>query len=154
MWIDFSYLQLHLETENMEGEFGIPSIPLPNDDYTFENATTDQPLLQYSVGMQYLFRSNKKLRPFLGAGISVISPQPYEVEYDYEDLAGNEIIVPRDYSSQGIYSNQWIIKTGLEYQFGKKWSGQIEGFYRARLEQENNITPNILGINSRLLYQF
>ena len=154
MWIDFSYLQLHLETESMEDEFGIPSIPLPNDDYIFDNATTDQPLLQYSVGMQYLFRTNKKLRPFLGAGISLISPQPYEVEYDYEDLAGNEIVVPKDYSNQGISSNQWIMKTGLEYKFGKRWSSQLEGYYRTSWKEGDNITPNILGVNTRLLYQF
>ena len=154
MWLDFSYQQLHLEADNLEEEFGIPNIPLPNDDYTFEKATTDQPLLQYSVGMQYLFNTNKKVRPYLGIGFSIISPQPYEVEYEYEDLAENEIIIPKDYSTQGIQSNQWILNAGMEYQFGKKWSGQLEGFYRASWEGENNITPNILGINTRLLYKF
>lgn len=154
MWFEASYLRLHLEEVNLNNKFGIPNIPLPNDDYTFEKASTDYPLLQYGVGMKYLFNTKKRIRPFIGIGFGVANVQPYEVEYEYLDLAGNEVIIPRDFSSQGKQSNQWIINSGLEYQFGKRWLGQIEGFYRANWETENYNTPNILGLKTRLIYIF
>ena len=155
LWMDVSFLSLHLKADDLQDDnFGIPAIPLPNDDYTFEEASADQPLYQFGVGIQYVFNTKKRLRPYLGLGYSSTALQPYEVEYEYEDLLGEEIIIPRDYSTKGLINNLWIANAGLEYHFGKKWYGQIEGYYRASWENEGNLTPNILGSNIRLMYKF
>lgn len=155
LWMDVSYLLLHLKADDLQDDnYGIPSIPLPNDDYTFDEASADQPLYQFGVGMQYVFNTKKRWRPYLGLGYSSIALQPYEVEYEFEDLLGEEIIVQRDYSTKGLINNLWIANAGLEYHFGKNWYGQFEGYYRASWKKEGNLTPNILGSNVRLVYKF
>ena len=154
MWVDFSLQRLKYESENQNGDFGIVNIPSPNIDYTFEKAVATYPMLQSSIGMQYLFNLNSKLHPYFGIGVSALIPLDYEVSYEYDDSNGNEVVLPREFSSSSTRTNYWLVNGGLEYQFRKNWRAQIEAMYRANWEGDDVFTPNTFGLNTRLMYKF
>ena len=155
LWVNASYFRLHLKTNTLEDDnLNIPLISISNDDLTFENAEADQSHYQFNTGMQYVFNSEKRLRPYLGLGYSIVSIQPYEIEYEYTNPSGADVIIPRDYSFDGLINQLWITNIGLEYHFEKKWYGQIEGYYQTNLGNKEQPIPNILGTNIRLMYKF
>ena len=155
MWMDISYLRLRLKTSNLNNAYGIPTIPLPEPNYIFQKASADQNNFQYSLGMQYSFDVNKKWKPYIGLGYTAAIIQSYEIEYEYTDaILGGEIIFPKEINNQATIQNLWLAKTGIEYQFSKKWYGQIEGYYRGSWNENVDLIPNITGINTRLFYKF
>lgn len=155
LWAEAIHVRLSLKTFDLDNAFGIPTITKPNDNYIFEKAVADQPFYQMSMGMQYLIPTKKRWNPYVGLGYSVAALQPYEAEYEYlDEPGGNEVIFPKDVSIKGLIHNLWLVNAGVEYRFSKKWYGQIEGYYRASWESESNLTPNILGAKTRLLYKF
>jgi hypothetical protein len=154
LWVDVSYLRFHIETAQLDGNFGIPNMPLPDDDYVFDKASVDRPNIRYAIGFNYLLNSEKNIQPYFGLGYSVFAPQPYEVEYEYFGPTGEEIIIPRDFSNTKLITNIWLIKSGLQYRLSNDWALLTEGIYQSHWSESRHQVPNTLSLRARLLYTF
>ena len=155
LWADVSFLELSYESKQLDETLGIPNVSPANNNYIFVKAEASQPAYQFSAGLQYLWNSKGKLKPYLGVGYGAISLVPYEVAYEFKDPSTNiELILEQVVNRSKLIKGQILFKTGINYRVYRNWSLQIEGMYRMSNRKEGISSPNILGIRSGLSYQF
>ena len=155
LWADAAYYKTLFLTDRMGDDIGVPIEGPPSNEYLFLQAEVPQPFLQYSAGMQYLFRSQHRLKPFVGIGLGAISLLPYDVIYEFENTTLNvEWDLDRPVQRQGLITNFLVLPVGLEYGFSKHWIGQIQAIYRFNWKGTGLQSPNMLGIQGGLNYRF
>ena len=155
LWAAAHYATLHFESEVFDDSNGIPVVTPPSDAFEFQQANVDQPTLQYSLGMQYNFNTQRKWRPFVGLGMAAVKILPYEVDYEFE-IPDQEIKWEndREIAVDELKANFVLLKGGVSYQLRDHWNVQLQTFYRANWKKEGLQPPNLLGIQSGLSYTF
>ena len=155
LFTEFSYTISHYKKDQMGDKFGIPVTPSPSDDFEFFEARVELPAIQYSVGLEYLFTTKNKARPYIGIGVNAMSTLPYEVQYEFQKgIDDLELLVDKELKKKTLISNQLLIKFGLEYPLKNKWSLNFTSFYRYNLKDNDFGPPNSIGLKTGLLYHF
>ncbi|MFN0034778.1 MAG: outer membrane beta-barrel protein [Saprospiraceae bacterium] len=155
LWADAAYFKTLFLTDRMGDDIGVPIVGPPSAEYLFLQAEVPQPFFQYSVGMQYLFRSKHRLKPFVGLGLGAISLLPYDVIYEFENTTlGVEWDLDQTIHRQGLITNFLVLPLGLEYGFSKHWNAQVQATYRYNWKGTGAQSPNMLGIQGGLNYRF
>ena len=154
MWIDASYLNIRFETGRMDEAIGVPVIQPPTDEFVFEAAEAPQPSIQYSVGMQYLFNSKNKWKPFVGIGYGAVSLLPYEVTYDFENPNTNfEWIFEEQVNNRELITDFLFLQLGLDCEINKSWFWQFKTGYRTNLESKGFKSPRLMSIQAGINYR-
>ena len=155
LWADALYFNLRYETNRMGDDIGVPTVAPPSDDLTFIKAELPQPSLQYSLGMSYLFRPGRPLRPCIGLGYGVVSLLPYEIIYDFEDKAlGIEWIYEKQVERSGLLTGFGLLRLGADYQLSRRWNAQLRATYRSHLYNIPSQSPRLLGLQGGINYRF
>lgn len=155
LWIDAAYFKTQFLTDRMGNDIGVPQEAPPSTDYIFLQAEVPQPFVQYSAGMQYLFRSKHRLKPFVGLGLGAISLLTYDVVYEFKNpTLGVEWNLDVPIHQKGLISNFLVLPVGLEYGFSKHWNAQIQATYRYNWKDTGVRSPDMLGIQGGLNYRF
>ncbi|MBK7938913.1 MAG: hypothetical protein IPJ82_18385 [Lewinellaceae bacterium] len=155
MWVDVTYFRLRFETNQMNESFGVPVVSPPSDDFVFLKAEAPQPSLQYSIGVQYLFNSGKRFRPFAGAGYSVVSLLPYEVVYEFQNTAlGIDWSFDKSINRREVITDLLLLRAGFEYELFHRWNGQVFAAQRLPLGKTSFQSPPMLSIQAGLNYRF
>ena len=155
MWVDATYFNTRLVSNRMGDDLGIPLVSPPSDDYVFLRAEKRQPAMQYSAGMQYLFRSKRTFKPFLGLGYGAVAGLPYDITYEFENSAiGLEWNYDFPGKRSAALSDFLMLRAGFEYKLSTHWNWQMLAHYRSNLERAGSGPPDIFGIQSGLNYRF
>nr|MBP6827673.1 outer membrane beta-barrel protein [Saprospiraceae bacterium] len=155
MWLDAGYYKMRFETDSMYDDIGVPVVTPPSDEFTFIKAEVPVPFLQYSAGMQYLFRAGHKWRPFLGVGYGAVLLLPSEVIYEFQNKAlGIEWSFDQEANRREWQTDFLLLRVGFEYELSKHWNWQLRANYRASLGDSKLHTPPLLGIQGGLGYRF
>jgi len=155
MWMGANYSNTRLVTDRMDAAIGIPPVAAPSDDFTFIEAEAPQPVLEYGIGMQYLFNTSHKFKPFLGVGYGMVTLLPYEVVYDFENKPlGIEWSFEKNVDQSEFLANLLLLRAGFEYEISKKWNWQLRATYHTGFEKTGFQSPDILGIQVALQRQF
>ena len=154
LWGDASYTNLYFTSGIMDEAIGVPTIPAPGDNYSFEHATVTQPSLHYNLGLQYSF-GHGRLRPFVGLGVGATSLLPYIIKYEFQDQSGtDDITIDKEVHQSGYISGFIPIQAGFEGRISKRWYWQTVGMYRFSPFKSGLKAPDVLGISGRLMYRF
>lgn len=153
--LEASYLDLRYKSDQMGDTFGVPELPSPSIDYAFHEASIFQPAMQYTLGLQYIFRTSKKWAPFFGIGYGAIALQTAEVKYNFEkDMSvTDELILPMDVTRDRRLNGVLNLNTGLEFRVSDHFHWQLEGNYYSGGNSQILI-PKLLGIKTAILYRF
>jgi hypothetical protein len=155
MWASAAYSNVHFVADRMGDDIGIPVVVPPSDDFIFVEAETPQPSLEYGVGMQYVFNTSRKWKPFLGVGYGAVSILPYEVVYDFENQSlGVEWSLEKNVNRSEFLTNLLLLRAGFEYEISKNWHWQLRASYRAHFENTGFQSPDMLGIQGGLMRRF
>ncbi len=155
LWVDAAYFKTLFLTDRMDDGRGVPPVAPPSTDYVFLQAEVPQPFVQYAAGMQYLFRSKHRLKPFVGLGLGAISLLTYDVVYEFQNpTLGTEWNLDVPIHQKGLISNFLLLPVGLEYGFSKHWNAQMQATYRYNWKETGVRSPNMLGIQGGLNYRF
>ncbi|MFN0216620.1 MAG: outer membrane beta-barrel protein [Saprospiraceae bacterium] len=155
LWADAAYFKTLFFTDRMGDEIGVPMVAAPSSEYLFLKAEVPQPFFQYSLGMQYLFYSKHKLKPFVGLGFGAISLLPYDVTYEFENTTlGVEWNLDQEIHRQGLITNFLVLPVGLEYGLSKHWNAQVQATYRYNWKETGIRSPDMFGIQGGLNYRF
>ncbi len=157
---EVSYFKTNFETERMDESIGIPVIEPENEEATFGGAELSQDILQFGIGMKYLFANKTKFSPYVGVGFYGLKISNYKVEYDFEiednntgggDNEDEELEIRYD---DYVLKNQFVFRTGIEYRFLQNWSVVMDAFYRQNMNQTGLFTPNNLGLKTGIYRKF
>ncbi|MFM9948549.1 MAG: hypothetical protein ACKV1O_11480 [Saprospiraceae bacterium] len=155
LWANAGYFNIHFRAGRMGDDIGIPLVPAPSDDFSFQEAEASLPALQYGVGFDYHFRAAKRFKPLVGAGIGQISGIPYEVTYDFIKVSeGIEWSIDKQVTPQGRMPGFLFARTGFDYEIFGRWHWQMMASYRASLNQTARYFPQVWGLQTGLLYHF
>ena len=155
LWVDAAYYKTLFVTDRMGDGKGVPIEAAPSNEYIFLQAEVQQPFLQYSAGMQYLFQTKHRVKPFVGLGLGTISLLPYDVIYEFKNTTLNvEWDLEKTINRQGVITNFLVLPVGLEYGFSKHWNAQLQATYRYNWKGTGVQSPNMLGIQGGLNYRF
>ncbi len=155
LWVDAHYAKVHFESSKMDETIGIPVVNPPSDEYTFDQAEVLQPSLLFSIGIQYAFLKNSRLKPFAGFGYSAVSLLPYEVVYDFSNKnLGAEWSFDKEVENQGVTGHFYLLQAGLERNLAKNCYWQLWGYYRGNWEKPGIRTPGFLGMQGGLQVRF
>jgi len=155
LWSEASFTELEYSSIIIDPALGIPSIDLPKDNFVFQFAEVNQPAYQFGAGFQYLLNARKKWKPYVGIGYGVVALVPYEVAYEFTDLNSNvDLILEQDVKRKKLLKDHIMLKTGLEYDFTKRWAFQLDGMYRKGNENMGLSSPNVWSVRSGLIYKF
>ena len=151
---DVSYLYLNYKSRSMGQIFGATTISPPSDNFIFEYVEVQLPILQYSLGLKYLWRPKKQFRPYMAAGISALTILPYELKYEFKDGRGREHYVKNEYEGKEFHANYLFLKTGVEMNIYHNWHWQFDVWYRGKVGQAQKHTFNVMGFKTGIMYQF
>lgn len=158
MWGNTTYMNLIYESSRMDPVLGVPIQQSPDAEYAFESAEVKSPLFQYSIGMQYLFNTDKKLRPLIGVGYGAVSLYPYEVIYEFEkenNVDGDPILtIEREVRQEVLLTDFILLRIGGEYKLSKHFNLNLLGTYRLSNKQHRFTSPNLLSLEGGILYNF
>ncbi|HRI62399.1 MAG TPA: outer membrane beta-barrel protein, partial [Saprospiraceae bacterium] len=155
MWMGATYSNTRLVTDRMDEAIGIPPVAPPSDDFIFLEAEAPQPALEYGIGMQYLFNTSHKFKPFLGVGYGAVSLLPYEVVYDFENKPlGIEWSFEKNVEQSEFLTNLLLLRAGFEYEISKNWNWHLRATYRTGFEKTGFQSPDMLGIQAGLMRRF
>jgi Outer membrane protein beta-barrel domain len=152
---DAAYFETLFLTDRMGDDIGVPMVAPPSDEYLFLQAEVPQPFFQYSLGMQYLFRSKHRIKPFVGLGLGAISLLPYDVIYEFKNTTlGVEWNLDQTIHRQGLITNFLVLPVGLEYGISRHWNAQVQATYRYNWKETGVRSPDMFGIQGVLNYRF
>lgn len=155
LWAEASYYKVEFKSNVMGEALGIPEIQQPDDEYYFVDASVHQPFYQYVFGLQYIFNVKKKWNPYFGVGYTFNSMRPYEVSYDFEnDVDGLELSIEEKHNRNDLIMNMALFNAGVEAKLSKHFGFQLEGYYRWDGNKDGILVTDILGIRSKLVYNF
>lgn len=152
IWSSASQTRLTYESKQMGEEYGIPEIPIPSDEWKIEEIYVTRKIWSADIGLQYNFRTNKKLQPFLGAGYGTSSMTLNDLRYKFENRMTDESY----YEDRSFTKEQQlefaIIRSGLNYRLNK-WSLGLEGVYLHRVSNTNAQIPSDFSARFSVFYR-
>ena len=157
MWLNGNYSELKYEAKRMDKSIGIPIEVSPNAEFIFQTAKVNSPSFQFSVGMQYLFNTNKKMKPFFGLGYGTVSLLPYEVIYEFEKVNNTtepKFILDREIKLNNILAGFLLIRVGTEYKISNRLNFNLMGTYQRNTKPYGFSTPNKVNLQGGILYKF
>jgi hypothetical protein len=155
MWANTAYINTNFESSKMGEDIGIPVVNPPSDDFEFDIADVGQPILQYSVGMQYLWNATKKWKPFVGVGYGAVSLLPYEITYDFEnENAGFEWSFEETINQRTLVTDFLLLQVGLEYELNENWYCQLKTGFSTNLKNSGIQSPQLVNLTTGLGYNF
>jgi hypothetical protein len=154
MWMDVSYFKINFETTQMDETLGVPVIDSTLTNFKFMHARVPQVSIQYSVGLNYIFNTGGKWKPFAGVGYGAVSVLPHEVVYEYsnEDL-GIDWNLDARVERKELFTNFLLLRAGLDYKISDHLNMQLRASYRSRNESKGFQFPEIIGLQSGLMYR-
>lgn len=152
LWSSAYLTTIGYKSEKM-GENGIPEIQILNDDWETEDIKVNRKTSSFDIGLQYNFRSQKSLQPFVGLGYGVSSMLQNDVRYEFENEITDEHFFEERNFSKESQLEFWILRKSIKYQL-RKWSFALEGMYRYRVNNANGHIPNEFSARLNLLYNF
>lgn len=155
MWAEANWVRTRFETGRMGDDIGVPVVDAPSDDFQFVKAEAPQPSLQYSVGMQYLFRAHRKWKPAVGVGYGAVALLPYEVVYEFENKAlGVEWNFDKPVNHSELLTDFLLLRLGLEHRLSTHWNGQLGVVWRTHLGKRSFYTSNMFSLQAGFRHRF
>lgn len=155
LWASFDYTNNHYDTRLLNADSGVPPIDPPSDNYEFEKAKVRQSLHQYGVGLQYNFRTSKKLQPLIGFGYGVLQNRDYEVIYEFEDeITELELEIEQDIKGGDLSRNYLLLRGGVSYMLSDHWQLQFMANYRQQMSEATTPFAHLLELKGGVFYQF
>ncbi len=155
LWAEGTWLNLGFVSNRMDEEIGIPVVAEPTDDFQFVKAETNQPMLQYAVGFQYLLNPSGRWKASVGLGYGAVSVFPYEVVYEfYNPTLGAEWSIDKSVQINELIPNFLHLSAGVERRLSRHWHWQIGLTYRTHFEDKGLASPRIFGVQSGLKFGF
>ena len=154
LWADAHYMHLSYKTDRMNDAIGIPVIPPPSNDFSFNLVTISQPSLQYMAGLRYHFDSKKRLQPYLGLGYGAVTLLPYEVDYEFKNGSlGTVWEITQKINKQVTQWGFLLFDVGFEKRISQHYRWQIGANYRLKLSNKNQ-SYKLLGLKTGVLFDF
>lgn len=155
-WISANHTHFKYEAEEFGEESGIPFIEAPWDNLKLEEAKVNRAFWSFNAGLQYNFRMQKKLQPYVGMGFGSSYLVKNEVLYEFEAEHRKPSVLEKRTFGNAKNLQYAILKTGLAYSLTKKWTLQLEGdyLYQTENKSKNNQLPNMLNGQLSVLYTF
>jgi len=155
LWGEATWFNIRFLSRRMDENLGVPVIDAPTDDFTFLQAETRQPMIQYALGMQYIFRAKKHLRPSLGIGYGAVSVLPYDISYEFVDhTLGTEWNIDVPINHAALVKDFFLARASIEGKLNKRLSWQIGTAYRSILNERGFATPQIFELHGGLKFGF
>ena len=154
LWADAHYMQLSYKTDRMNDAIGIPVIPPPSNDFSFNLVTVSQPSLQYMAGLRYHFDSKKRLQPYLGLGYGAVTLLPYEVDYEFKNGSlGTVWEITQKINKQVTQWGFLLFDVGFEKRIAQHYRWQIGANYRLKLSNSAQ-SYRLFGLKTGIFYDF
>ncbi|MCB0574940.1 MAG: hypothetical protein KDC61_10290 [Saprospiraceae bacterium] len=155
VWADAHYYNTRFEANRMDEAIGVPPVAPPSDDFEFNKAEIPQPFMQYSIGLQYMFNHTRRFKPMLGIGYGLRVVMPYEIVYEFGNKAlGIEWTIDQRISPAKKTGSMALFRTGLEYEFGKRWHGGLLTQYAIPLPGSKTNATRMLDLRLQWMYRF
>ena len=147
--------RISIRTIEANGFLGIPDIPPPSDDFKLEKIEVHANGWRNSLGLHYVFTPYSKWQVFAGAGISMLKVRPFRAEFEFKnDNPDEKTEIYQNVSPADQWQNYFQSRIGLNYQWAKHFSLQLNGEYLLELNEQNNLGINrSLGLKLGLLYK-
>lgn len=155
LWISAMYTNTSYLSDRMDEGIGIPVVTPPSNDFTFVEAEASQPALEYTAGMQYLFNSSRRFKPFVGIGLGAVSLRPYEIVYDFENQPlGIEWSLDKEIGRHTFLTSLLLLRAGFEYDVSQHWSGFFRATWRSQMTKTDIRIPDMSGIQAGFMRRF
>jgi len=122
-----------------------------------------QNMINYQLGANYLFRNNKKWRPYLGLSLSATSilKQSLYGTSELEDVGtGNQrlyngkLAESKPGTSSSFRFTGLIPKAGFQLALNSKMNWQTEAWYRQGFNKNKDYLYGVLGLRTGVSYRF
>ena len=150
------YLSVPLQAESLEELNLFPMVEPNNPDDILREIYGDFTYLQVPLTFKYIMQPDKKWRPTIGIGMIARLPLKEEFRHEFISLQGGEYT-----SNQPINDGSFSIANlrgtlGIDYNFYKNYTLQVEGFYNYQFGENTNPYFNLRygGLNMGLKYKF
>jgi hypothetical protein len=142
----------------------VPPTSTNNDTIRLGNTTIKQKSIEYRLGANYMFRPDKKWRPFLGLSVSAVSLRQQELwgnfygdgidgEYLGRNSAADKIsdlyIKPSTFRWDGV-----LLSTGFQLAINKRINWQMEAWYQQPFKTRSDQLYNLAGLRTGILFGF
>lgn len=98
----------------------------PNDQ--LHEIYVDLDYLQVPIGLKYIFRTDKKMRPYMSMSLVARQAKRQHLTYEYISMF-QEYYVARTFKSSPFTQQAWRAGVGFEYDLGKGFNLNVEGMY-------------------------
>jgi len=85
LWISARQSKFNFTSTSTGEELGILDYDPQNDDYSFQGAEVNRKFWSADIGLQYTMRADKKVQPYLGAGLGTSTVIKNNVVYEFEE---------------------------------------------------------------------
>lgn len=117
---------------NRQGEaYGVSVLNAPSDDFEFKYAKLSQSTLHFATGVQYSFRTRKKINPYvgLGAGGRSLGRGSIKYEFENEDNDDDEYEETIDIMKRAYRFEYLTFQTGVVYRWNDRWHTRLGAEY-------------------------
>jgi hypothetical protein len=153
LWAEGTYQKTGFLSTLMDDALGIPFVMPPSDDFIFVNAETQQPILQFGLGMQYRFNPNGIWQPFVGLGYGAVTILPYQVAYEFNN---QQLNVQWDFDQtvnrHDLLPNFLLLRAGIERPLTKRLDCNVMLTYRNNFGNSSFSAPPNLGLQMGLRF--
>jgi hypothetical protein len=144
LWSGVSQVRTNLLAKSMDLGIGAPPVDPPADGFIFKEADVQQGSWQFSLGFDRRFPGRRRLEPFVGLGWAVVNTLASEVSYDFiRQSDGVEWTIDRMFSSGPLRSDFGIVRTGLTFDFSRKWQMEFMASQRFHFEKSAERMPSV-----------
>lgn len=149
-----AYNTMSFEIERFDAAFGVPEVAPPSESFEFMAAEVIRPFFSLDLQARYLLLHQRPLSPFLEAGLRTIMTQPYEVLYDFQNVAtGVTWTYENKPKGESQLPIQALMGAGLRYRLGSSWAFGLHGQYLLNLSRKN-VVPDQITVGGQIQYIF
>lgn len=149
-----AYNAMSFEIERFDAAFGVPEVAPPSESFEFMAAEVIRPFFSLDLQARYFLWHQRPLSPFLETGLCAIMTQPYEVLYDFRNVAtGVTWTYENKPDGESQVPIQALMGAGLRYRLGSSWAFGLHGQYLLNLSRKN-VVPDQITAGGQIQYMF
>jgi len=154
--IGLEYLSVPLSAEAPEEFSQFPTITPNNPDDILKELYGNFTYLQVPLTFKYVVQPAKKWSPTVGIGMITRLPLKEEFQYEFVSIQGGEYTNNQPLNEGSFSISNWRATAGVDYNFYKNYTLQVEGFYNHQFGDNPNTYFNLRygGLNLGLKYKF
>lgn len=140
-------------TPSGQAELDIPVVapPTPNDQ--LHHIRIEQPLWDFSLGLQYVFVPGKRLRPYVSVAWVGEKIQKQKLQYEFTNqITEEEVYIRAPRAGSRFYSKELQVGLGADWAFAKRLSFRLEGMYQRQFSTDAPLLPDRWGITGGVVY--